>query len=344
MAALAVGALVGGACSTKQPSSSSTSSTVIGSCDASSVAAKVLPSVVTITASNGASSATGSGEVVRESGEIMTNNHVIAVASAGGTITVLFSDGTSAPAAIVGRDPQTDLAVIKVGIAKTLPSIAMGASSSVQIGEPVVVVGAPLGLAGSVTSGIVSALGRTIQVPADNGTTAVLLSAVQTDAAINPGNSGGALTDCSGSLIGVPTASATVINEAGQSSVGSVGLGFAIPVDVAKAVSDELIATGSVTHSYLGLEVIEVPPSLEEQSSSSGGLYVSAVDPGGPASIAGLQPGDIITAVDGVEVTDADQLAALTLERKPGETVTITYQRSGTSSQATIALGTPPAG
>ena len=120
------------------------------------------------------------------------------------------------------------------------------------------------------TSGIVSALGRTVQVPADNGQTAVLLSAMQTDAAINPGNSGGALTDCSGSLIGVPTANATVTNEAGQSSVGSVGLGFAIPVDLAKAVSDELIATGAVTHSYLGVQVIELPPSTGEESTTAG--------------------------------------------------------------------------
>ena len=169
--------------------------------------------------------------------------------------------------------------MIKVDAGRPLPAIAMGTSGAVQIGQPVVAVGAPLGLAGTVTSGIVSALGRTVQVPADDGQTAVLLSAVQTDAAINPGNSGGALTDCSGSLIGVPTANATVANDAGQSSAGSVGVGFAIPVDLAKAVSDELIATGTVTHSYLGVEVIEMPPSAGEEPTQPGGLYVSAVDP-----------------------------------------------------------------
>ena len=345
MGALALGSIVVGGCSTKQPSSSPVSTTtVVGSCDATSVARQVLPSVVTISASNGTVVGTGSGEVVRESGEIMTNNHVIAVAAAGGPIDVLFSDGSSAPATIVGRDPQTDLAVIKVSVDRTLPAIAMGTSGSVDIGAPVVVVGAPLGLAGSVTSGIVSALGRTIQVPADGGKTAILLSAVQTDAAVNPGNSGGAMTDCSGNLIGVPTAIASATDEAGQSSVGSVGVGFAIPVDVAKAVSDELIATGSVTHSYLGLEVMEIPPSPDGESAESGGIYVSAVDPGGPAAAAGLLHGDVITAIDGRPATDADQLAALTLAKKPGETVAITYRRAGTSAQTTVTLGAPPPG
>ncbi len=343
MVALVVGAVIVGGCSTSTPTSTPAPTSVVGSCDATAVAGKVLPSVVTISASNETITATGSGEVIRESGEIMTNNHVISPAANGGPINVLFSDGTTAPATITGRDPQTDLAVIKVDTGRTLPVIALGTSSTVQIGEPVVVVGAPLGLAGSVTSGIVSALGRTIQVPADNGKTAVLLSALQTDAAINPGNSGGALTDCSGALIGVPTANAAVTNEAGQSSVGSVGLGFAIPVDVAKAVSDELVTTGTVTHSYLGVQVIEMPPSTGEESTQPGGLYVSAVDPGGPAAIAGLLPGDIITAIDGQAVTDADQLAAVTLVKKPGESVTITYERAGASADTTVNLGTPPA-
>ena len=329
-------------CSTSQPASAPVSPPVAGSCDATSVADMVVPSVVTISASNGTATATGSGEVIRDTGEIMTNNHVVALAANGGPITVLFSDGTTAPATLTGRDPQTDLAVIKVTAARTLPVMAMGTSGAVKVGQPVVAVGAPLGLAGTVTSGIVSALGRTVEVPADGGHTAVLLSAIQTDAAINPGNSGGALTDCSGNLIGVPTAIATVANDAGQSSAGSVGLGFAIPVDLAKAVTDELIATGTVTHSYLGVQVIELPPSTAE-GSPPGGLYVSGVAAGGPAASAGLLPGDVITTIDGQPVADADQLAAVTLARKPGETVTITYERAGTSADATITLGVPPA-
>ena len=339
---LLAAAVVSG-CSTTQPASAPVAPPVTGSCDATSVADTVVPSVVTISASNGTVTATGSGEVIRDTGEIMTNNHVIALAANGGPINVLFSDGTAAPATLTGRDPQTDLAVIKANAGKALPVMAMGTSGTVKVGQPVVAVGAPLGLAGTVTSGIVSALGRTVELPADDGHTTVLLSAIQTDAAINPGNSGGALTDCSGKLIGVPTAIATVANEAGQSSAGSVGLGFAIPVDLAKAVTDELIATGAVTHSYLGVQVIELPPSTADGSTTPGGLYVNAVDAGGPAAIAGLQPGDVITAIDGQPVDDADQLAVITLARKPGETVAITYERAGTAADVTITLGVPPA-
>ena len=140
----------------------------------------------------------------------------------------------------------------------------------------------------------------------------------------------------------MPTAIATVANEAGQSGGGSVGIGFAIPVDLAKAVTDELIATGTVTHSYLGVEVTELPPSTAP--GSHGGLYLSAVDPGGPAEAAGLQPGDVITAIDGQEVHDTDQLAAVTLARKPGDVVTLTYSREGTSRRADLTLGVPPGG
>ena len=339
---LTVAGIVSG-CSASQPASQPTPPPVAGSCDATSVADTVVPSVVTISASNGTTTATGSGEIIRDTGEIMTNNHVIALAANGGPINVLFSDGTTATATLTGRDPQTDLAVVKADAGRTLPALAMGTSSTVRVGQPVVAVGAPLGLAGTVTSGIVSALGRTVEVPADGGHTAVLLSAIQTDAAINPGNSGGALVDCSGSLIGVPTAIATVPNDAGQPSAGSVGLGFAIPVDLAKAVTDELITTGSVTHSYLGIQVIEVPPSTGGGSTTPVGLYVSAVDVGGPAATAGLKQGDVITAIDGTAVADADQLAAVTLTHKPGEMVTLTYDRAGTPADATITLAVPPA-
>ena len=316
--------------------------TTTGACNATSVADEVLPSVVTITATNGSSQSTGSGEVIRSDGSILTNNHVISVSASGGSIEVLFSDGTKAPAVLTGRDPQTDLAVIKVDMGKSLPAIPIGSSKNVNIGEPVVALGAPLGLSNTVTSGIVSAVGRTIEVPGDNGQQAVLLSALQTDAAINPGNSGGALTDCAGRLIGVPSAIATATNDAGVSSVGSVGLGFAIPVDLAVKVADQLIATGSVTHSYLGLEVMEIPPSAAKQAGQPEGLLVTAVVPNGPSAKAGLHQGDVITAIDGKEVTDADQLAAITLTKKPGESVTITSVREGKSMDTTVTLGTPP--
>ena len=214
--ALVVGGVAGGGIIAATKSSAApaagaaASSSQLSVCDVTSVANKVIPSVVTISARGNGGSGTGSGEVIRSDGYILTNNHVIAVAASGGSVEVQFSDGQSAPATITGRDPQTDLAVLKADVSRTLPVIAMGSSSSVQVGEANVVIGAPLGLSGTVTSGIISALDRTIQVPAENNTAALLVSAIQTDAAINPGNSGGAMVNCSGQLIGVPTAGATV--------------------------------------------------------------------------------------------------------------------------------------
>ncbi|GIM93102.1 S1C family serine protease [Paractinoplanes toevensis] len=213
-------------------------------CPAATIAEQVLPSVVTLAVTNGATSGNGSGEVIRDGGYILTNDHVIAPAGRGGRIDVLFSDGRTAPATIVGRAVQVDLAVVRVAAPEPLPLIAVGRSSTLRVGQPVVALGAPLGLSGTVTAGIVSALGRDIPVPADGGQTAVLPGAVQTDAAINPGNSGGPLVDCDGRLIGVNTAIATVPNEAGQGGGGSVGIGFAIPVDEAMVVADQLINRG----------------------------------------------------------------------------------------------------
>ena len=340
-AAVLVGGVAGGLIVAATDSSSSPSSSS-GACAATSVADRVLPSVVTISATRGSSGGTGSGEIIRSDGYILTNNHVVSVAANGGSVEVLFSDGTTAPATITGRDPQTDLAVIKVSVRKSLPVIPFGSSSNVRVGEPVVALGAPLGLASTVTSGIVSALDRTIEVPGDNGQSALLVSAIQTDAAINPGNSGGALTDCSGNLIGVPSAGASVPNESGQSSAGNVGLGFAIPVNLAKSVSDELIATGSVTHSYFGVEVDQIPAAAARQAGTSEGLYVVTVVPAGPSARAGLRSGDVITEIDGEAATDPTQLAAITLTKKPGDQVSITYQRDGRSATTTVTLGAQP--
>jgi putative serine protease PepD len=284
----------------------------------------------------------GSGDIIRSDGHILTNNHVVSLVAGGGTIEVVFSGGTSLPASITGRDPKTDLAVIKVEAGTSLPAIPLGSSGSVRIGAPVVVLGSPLGLSSTVTAGIVSALDRTVEVPSDNSQTAVLVSALQTDAAINPGNSGGALTNCAGELIGVPSANATVPSESGGSNGGSIGLGFAIPVDLAKAVADEIIATGTVTHSYFGIEVVQIPPAAAKQSGKPEGLFVTAVVPGGPSEAAGLRQGDVITAIDGQPVTDPDQLAVLTLKKKPGEPVTVTYEREGGSAEAKVILGTQP--
>jgi putative serine protease PepD len=313
--------------------------TAVG-CITTTVAERGLPSVVTINVrARGAGS--GSGEVISREGYILTNNHVISAASNGGSISVLFSDGSSEDAHIVGRDVQTDLAVIRVPATGSLQPIEWGESSQLRIGQPVVALGAPLGLANTVTTGIVSALERSVNVPADNGRTALLVSAIQTDAAINPGNSGGALVDCATRLVGVPTAGATVPNPQGGSSSGNVGIGFAIPADFAHAISDEIIAHGSVTHSSFGVRVAEV--SGNESAGTPSGLYVIAPTPGGPSASAGIRTGDVITKLDGQVATSAEQLQALTLTRRPGDTVRVTFERDGSEHEADITLGAQPA-
>ncbi len=179
------------------------------------------------------------------------------------------------------------------------------------------------------TSGIVSALDRTVEVPAENDSSALLVSAVQTDAAINPGNSGGALVNCSGDLIGVPTAGATVPSSTGESSGGSIGLGFAIPVDLAKTISNEIISTGRVTHAFFGLQTVPIPQATAAEAGISEGLFVAGVVAGGPAAKAGLRQGDVITKVDGNPATTNVQLQELTLTKSPGDKVTIDYVRDG---------------
>ena len=300
--------------------------------------------MVTIAAHGPNGSGTGSGEVIRSDGYILTNNHVISIAAAsGGSVEVQFSDGQVESATITGRDPQTDLAVLKVQASHQLKVIALGSSSSVQVGQPVVAIGAPLGLSGTVTSGIVSALNRTVQVPGDNDRSALLVSAVQTDASINPGNSGGALVDCAGKLVGVPTAGATVPSPSGESGGGSIGLGFAIPVDLAKSIADEIIATGRVTHAYFGVQTTPIPPAAAAQAGVPEGLFVQAVSAGGPAAAAGLRSEDVITSIDGEPATSNIQLQELTLTKKPGDTVSIGYERAGGhSAKATVTLAAQP--
>jgi putative serine protease PepD len=295
--------------------------------------------VVTIAASGSGGSGTGSGEVIRADGYILTNNHVISIAAHGGSVQVLFSDGRTAATTITGRDPQTDLAVLHVETSShQLDVISLGTSSTVKVGEPVVAIGAPLGLSGTVTSGIISALDRTVEVPGDDDRSALLVSAMQTDAAINPGNSGGALVNCEGQLVGVPTAGATVPNSGG----GSIGLGFAIPVDLAKSIADEIIATGRVTHAFFGLQTVPIPPAAAAEAGLPEGLYVQAVTPGGPAAQAGLRPEDVITSINGEPATSNIQLQELTLTKKPGDTVTIGYTRAGQTATATVTLGAQP--
>ena len=342
-AALIIGSVAGCTSSTSSRAANAASGpSAVSVCAVTPVANEVIPSVVTIAASGPAGSGTGSGEVIRSDGYILTNNHVISVAAAsGGSVEVQFSDGQTSPATITGRDPQTDLAVLKVQASRQLKVISLS-SSSVQVGQPVVAIGAPLGLSGTVTSGIISALNRTVQVPGENDRSALLVSALQTDAAINPGNSGGALVNCAGQLVGVPTAGATVPNPSGPSAGGSIGLGFAIPVDLAISVADEIIDTGRVTHAFFGLQTVPIPPAAATQAGVPEGLFIQAVSPGGPAAAAGLAHGDVITSIDGQPATGNIQLQELSLTKKPGDTVSIGYERAGQSATATITLVAQP--
>jgi putative serine protease PepD len=313
-----------------------------GPCDAAQVARTVLPSVVTVqtsTAQGGGGN--GSGQLVRSGGYVLTNYHVVGDAAAAGdagSVAVRYSDGTRSPATIVGLDPTTDLAVIKADEgAAGRPVIAIGSSSDLVVGQAVVALGAPLGLTSTVTAGIVSALDRYLPLDVGNGQTAHLIDAIQTDAAINPGNSGGALVDCDGRLIGVPSAIITAPNSAGQTGGGSVGLGFAIPVDLANAVGDQLITTGRANHPTFGLLLAPIVGP----SGTATALFVSAVTSGGPADQAGIRAGDVLTSIDGQPARSVAQLQKLALLRNAGDRVPVTIVRDGNEIDTAIVLGSP---
>jgi putative serine protease PepD len=342
LAAGVIGGLIANAINSPSNAASTAASSAGSSCNVTAVADQALPAVVTIFAGTANSGGVGAGEVIRSDGYILTNNHVIVPALGDRKLEVAFADGTTAPATIVGRDPLTDLAVIRVTGRSDLPTISLGDSSDLRIGQPVVAVGAPLGLSSTVTSGIISALGRTVHVPAEASQTALLIDAVQTDAAINPGNSGGALLNCSGKLVGVPSAGAAIPTSSGESSGGSIGLGFAIPVNLAAKVADEIIATGTVRHAFIGLQVEPLSASAARESGGAHGLRVVVATAGGPAASAGLRAGDIIKAIDGTATDSADQLVALTLSRRAGDRVTIEYERNGGSATATVTLAARP--
>lgn len=335
-------ALIANAASSPSGSANPSAAASASACQVTTVADEVLPSVVTIAASGSTGTGTGSGEMIKSDGYILTNNHVILSGANGGSVQVLFAGGETVPATIVGRDVLTDLAVLKVQPPSGAKPISLGSSASVRIGQPVVALGAPLGLSGTVTAGIVSALDRTVEVPGENDRSALLVSALQTDAAINPGNSGGALVNCDGQLVGVPTAGAVVPSASGEAGGGSIGLGFAIPVDLAKPIADEIISTGRVTHAFFGLESLPIPPHAAAELGVSGGLYVAAVVSGGPAAQAGLARGDVITNIDGEPATTTIQIAKLTLTKRAGDTVPVTYYRQGQSRQVTIKLAAQP--
>ncbi|WP_241251236.1 S1C family serine protease [Candidatus Protofrankia californiensis] len=295
----------------------------------SAIAARVLPSVVTISVATPASTATGSGLIIRSDGYILTNNHVVANAAAGARVSVtLYQELQQISAKIVGRDPKTDLAVIRIQTAGPLPAATLGRSGSLVVGAPLVAIGAPLGLAGTVTTGIVSALDRNPTVPAESGGESLLIGAIQTDAAINPGNSGGPLLDGRGQVIGINTAIATVPGGYGdRGASGNIGVGFAIPIDYAKSVAEEIIQTGRATHPHIGVSAVTITPDGASAAGTSPGAMVRGVEAGGSAALAGLRPGDIITKVNNFAVGSINDLIAATRVHRVGERITVTFER-----------------
>ncbi|HEX6420879.1 MAG TPA: trypsin-like peptidase domain-containing protein [Acidimicrobiales bacterium] len=308
----------------------------------SQVAAAVLPSVVSIGIDAGGATGGGSGIVLSEDGQILTNNHVVAPVAERGTLTVTFSDGTTAEAEIVGRDPATDLAVIRADGVSGLTPATLGASGDLNVGDTVLAIGSPLGLDGSVTSGIVSAVGRSITLrgeqqspfgrPGSSAGTAVI-DAIQTDAAINPGNSGGALIDADGEVVGVNTAIASLAQgPSGQG--GNIGVGFAIPIDTARDIADQLVEDGSVTHAYLGVGIAD--------ADNRSGALVGTVEDGQPAAEAGIEEGDVIVRVGDRTVAGAADLTAAIRSHSPGDTVEVAYVRDGNERTVDVTLDELP--
>ena len=291
----------------------------------SAIAAALQPSVVQLNVSGSQGAGTGSGFILRSDGYILTNNHVVETADGGGTIKIVFSDGSKADATLVGTNPGYDLAVVKVD-KSGLPAVMLGSSSALQVGDTVIAIGSPLGLQGTVTSGIVSALNR--PVTAGGSGDAAYINAIQTDAAINPGNSGGPLVNGNGQVIGINSAIATM-GQGGQS--GSIGLGFSIPIDTAKRIAEEIIATGTSTTPIMGIEL--------DMDFSGDGAKVTGVNAGGPAADGGVQAGDIVTVFDGQSIADSTELIVAIRANTPGDQVTLTVQRNGQTQDVTVTLG-----
>jgi putative serine protease PepD len=323
-------------------SSGTPASVTLPSGSIEAAAAKVVPSVVVITerGSDG-SGGEGSGIVLSADGLILTNNHVVSESVNGGSLQVTLPDNKTVDATIVGRDPSSDLAVVRAKGVSGLTPATLGSSSSLVVGQTVVAVGSPLGLSGTVTSGIVSALNRPVTTGQDNGgqnpfgqqqtqSTAVL-DAIQTDAAINPGNSGGPLVDLAGRVVGINSAIASLGASAGSSQSGSIGLGFAIPIDQAKRIAQELVDHGTATHPQLGVQVTD--------ATNGNGALLRTVTAGGPADKAGLKVGDVVTAVGTLPVDSADDLIAHVRSQAPGAKVTITYVRDGKTATTSVTLG-----
>lgn len=338
----------------------------------SAVVAKSSPSVVTIDVSTSSAAGTGSGIVLTSDGYVLTNNHVATLdgASANGTITVQDSSGHLYSASIVGTDPTVDLAVIKLKNASGLTPIEWSDSSKLNVGQTAIAMGAPLGLAGTVTTGIVSALNRSIQIASSavtsssqdnsqqqtspwnlfnfdlgNGsgsstsqTNYISIPVIQTDAAINPGNSGGALLDSNGRLIGINVAIAgTSSSSSSSSQSGSIGVGFALPANLAHRIADELMANGKATHGLLGAAVAD---EASVKGSTRVGALIEQVSSGGAAAAVGMQKGDIVIEFNSTPISDASDLTAAVRTEAAGAHATLVYIRGGVEHSASVTLGT----
>ncbi|MEU1298270.1 S1C family serine protease [Streptomyces shenzhenensis] len=307
------------------------------------IAARALPSVVTLHVTGSSEQGTGTGFVLDTRGHILTNNHVVEPAGSNGDITVTFSGGETAKARVVGRDSGYDLAVVQVKGVHGLEPLPLGNSDNVQVGDPVVAIGAPFDLSNTVTSGIISAKERPITAGggSGNGSDVSYVDALQTDAPINPGNSGGPLLDAQARVVGINSAIRSADGgsdtQGGQS--GSIGLGFAIPVNQAKRVAEELINDGRATHPVIGITLDMAYSGDGARIGTKGGDGGPAVTTGGPGDRAGLRPGDIITEVDGQRVHSGDELIVKTRARRPGDRLSLTVERDGTEKQVSLVLG-----
>jgi putative serine protease PepD len=290
------------------------------------VAERVLPSVVTVRVLGSRSFSVGSGFVVTADGYVITNDHVVAASN--DKVNVTFTDGATAAAEVVGSDPESDLAVIKVTGRAGLPPVQFGDSDAIAVGDPVLAFGSPLALANTVTSGIVSAVDRTMRAGEPGGPVRYY-AAIQTDAAVNQGNSGGPLVDGAGRVIGVNSVIKSLANSEDQA--GNIGLAFAIPINQAKRVAQEIIATGKARRTVFGAQV-------EGVTLPSGGVRLSTVDADGPAGSAGLRAGDVVTKIDGRVLEESADLIALVRKYPPGEVVTVEYRRGAEQLKASVTL------
>ncbi|GII93086.1 S1C family serine protease [Sinosporangium siamense] len=307
------------------------------------IAARVLPSVVSLQVKGASEAGTGSGLVIK-GGYVLTNNHVVASAQGGGEIQVVFHNRKTTGARIVGFDAGSDLAVVKPDEVFGVPELTLGNSDQVVVGDPVIAVGSPLGLTGTVTQGIVSSLNRPVTAGEDSGSAdPSYINAIQTDAAINPGNSGGPLVNAGGQVIGVNSAIAT-LGRSVTGQGGSIGLGFAIPANHARRVAEELITTGVAKRSRIG---VVLDPEYRGQGvriDSEPRAGTQPITPGGPADKAGLKPGDVILEINSLTLQSSDELIALIRSKAPGEKLTVKYRRAGQEGNTTITVeaGTVP--